>query len=238
MSICTVNGLPHELEAGLETWGQLLTTLEQGEGPARQVVAAVRFAGVDQPTFREPEALALTFRRSAPIEVELSTAGELVASARAAVLGCLEAMAESARHTAESFRLHDSVAGAPRAGGVRGDVPTAGEPDRVHPGEGDGGRAARAGAARGRLPGVPRREPGCTHRLRRERGLALGRRCSRRRHCGSSCRNGRGSCGTPATSTRARTDRMWQLRSVHRRRQLLTFLCSVGTVLHSHRLGL
>ena len=28
MSICTVNGLAHELDAGLETWGQLLTTLE------------------------------------------------------------------------------------------------------------------------------------------------------------------------------------------------------------------
>jgi hypothetical protein len=107
MSICTVNGLAHEFDAGLKTWGQLLTTLERGEGPDRTVVAAVRFAGVDQPTFREPESLGLKIRSNAPIDVELSTATQLISVAKEAVLGGLDAMAESARQAAESFRLHD-----------------------------------------------------------------------------------------------------------------------------------
>ena len=49
-----VNGLEYEALAGLKTWGQLLDALEQGVGTERVVVTAVRFAGVDQPSFREP----------------------------------------------------------------------------------------------------------------------------------------------------------------------------------------
>jgi hypothetical protein len=107
MSIFTVNGMAHEVQASLETWGQLLAVLEHGDGPARIVVAAVRFDGVDQPTFRDPEALGLDLRLAAPIDVELSTTGELVASARETALGGLDALAESARQAAEAFRLHD-----------------------------------------------------------------------------------------------------------------------------------
>ena len=107
MSICTLNGLAHEVEAGLETWGQLLAGLEHGNGLARTVVAAVRFAGVDQPTFREPEVLALDVHAAAPIDVELSTTEDLVASARETAVGGLDALAESARQAADAFRLHD-----------------------------------------------------------------------------------------------------------------------------------
>jgi hypothetical protein len=107
MSILSVNGLAQETQASLETWGQLLAVLEQGEGPARTVVAAVRFDGVDQPTFRDPEALDLDLRLAAPIDVEVTTAGELVGSARETALGGLDALAESARQAAEAFRLHD-----------------------------------------------------------------------------------------------------------------------------------
>jgi len=107
MSICTVNGLAHDIEAGLKTWGQLLTTLECGEGLERVVVVAVRFAGVDQPTFREPESLDLNLAGIAPIDVELSTTRELVAYAKETALGGLDALAESARQTADAFRLHD-----------------------------------------------------------------------------------------------------------------------------------
>ncbi|MEP7304835.1 MAG: hypothetical protein ABJA98_04885 [Acidobacteriota bacterium] len=107
MSICTVNGLAHDIEAGSKTWGQLLATLERGEGLERVVVAAVRFAGVDQPTFREPESLDLKLDGIAPIDVERSTNGELIAFARETALGSLGALAESARQAADAFRLHD-----------------------------------------------------------------------------------------------------------------------------------
>jgi hypothetical protein len=107
MSMCTVNGLAHDVQAGLKTWGQLLATLERGEGMDRVVVAAVRFAGVDQPTFGEPECLDLDLDGIAPIDVEVSTTGDLIASARETALGSLDALAESARQAADAFRLHD-----------------------------------------------------------------------------------------------------------------------------------
>jgi hypothetical protein len=107
MSICTVNGSAHEAATGLQTWGELLTALEKGHGPSRTVVAAVRFAGVGQPTFRAPGTLALELSAVAPIDVELSTGGELVESARQSIIASLDALATSARETADAFRLHD-----------------------------------------------------------------------------------------------------------------------------------
>jgi hypothetical protein len=107
MRICTVNGSEHEVGAGLETWGQLLATLERGDGPERAVVTAVRVGGVDQPTFREPLLLALDLNTAAPIDVETSAARDLVAQARQTALDGLEALATGARLAAEAFRLHD-----------------------------------------------------------------------------------------------------------------------------------
>jgi hypothetical protein len=107
MSICTLNGSEHEAGSGLETWGQLLAVLEQGDGPGRPVVTAVRFAGVDQPTFREPEILALGLSEAAPVVVEASAVGELVASARDAMLNGVETLTAVAQETAHAFRLHD-----------------------------------------------------------------------------------------------------------------------------------
>src|SRR5207342_2028354 len=96
MTSYTLNGLEHEAAAGLQTWGQLLASLERGDGAERTVVAAVRFAGVDQPTFREPEALELNLHHAAPIDIEVSTAGALVAAGRETALAGLDALAESA----------------------------------------------------------------------------------------------------------------------------------------------
>ena len=106
MSICMVNGTAHEAPAGLQTWGELLADLERGDGPSRTVVAAVWFEGVEQPTFREPEILA-TDLHAVSIDVELSTAQELVDSARQSVLVGLDALATAARETSDAFRLHD-----------------------------------------------------------------------------------------------------------------------------------
>ncbi len=103
----------------------------RGDGPERTVVAAVRFAGVDQPTFREPETLALAIssdgadRRRA---VDDGRSGHLCA--REAILGGLDAMAESARQAADCVSSARSVARAPRAGRLRRDVSAAHQPDR------------------------------------------------------------------------------------------------------------
>jgi hypothetical protein len=107
MSTFTVNGSAPEAQKGPQTWGELLTNLEHGAGPGRTVVAAVRFAGVEQPTFRDPRVLATSLNAAVPIDVELSTTQELVDSARQSVLDGLEALVAAARDTADAFRLHE-----------------------------------------------------------------------------------------------------------------------------------
>ncbi len=81
----SVSGWPHGAGSAPKKWGELLSSLECGEGLTRRVVTAVRFAGVAQPTFREPAALDQTLSAIGVIDVETSTVDELLlTSARAA----------------------------------------------------------------------------------------------------------------------------------------------------------
>ena len=107
MTICTMNGSAQDAGSGLETWGQLLAALERGNGPGRPVVTAVRFAGVDQPTFREPAVLAVDLSAAEPVDVDASSFEDIVASARQAARNGLETLTVTARSAARAFRLHD-----------------------------------------------------------------------------------------------------------------------------------
>ena len=109
MAMCTVNGVSFEARTGLETWGQLLDSLEQDDGPARSVVTAVRFDGVDEPSFRDARVLARTLGAGRDIEVETCSAGELVASTIETARQHLGPLAEAARQIADRFRNRDLV---------------------------------------------------------------------------------------------------------------------------------
>jgi len=107
MSICAVNGREYEALAGLKTWGHLLDALEQGVGRERAVVTAVRFRGVNQPSFREPLLLSQDLESGAPIDVDTCGAHALVAEAIEAALNGLGPLAEAAQQAADAFRSHD-----------------------------------------------------------------------------------------------------------------------------------
>jgi hypothetical protein len=80
-----VEAVQRSTAPGPENWGQLLDRLEYGDGPDQQVVTAVRFNGVDEPTFREPSTRARNLRALGSIEVETTTVDALLhESARAA----------------------------------------------------------------------------------------------------------------------------------------------------------
>jgi hypothetical protein len=81
MNTCTVNGAAYEATTGHETWGQLLAALEKDDGSGQTIVTAVRFEGVDEPSFREAPALARAISHGVPREVGACTALELIASA-------------------------------------------------------------------------------------------------------------------------------------------------------------
>lgn len=107
---CLVNDIPESLDFRPETWGALLAGLDRRISAGRRVVTAVRFDGVDQPSFRHPELAGLALERMARIDVEAEDAGALL---RAAV-------------DAASDSLPDLVAGVGQtAAALRGDAPDA-----------------------------------------------------------------------------------------------------------------
>ncbi len=80
-----LDGSTQAADSPHERWRELLDSLEHGEGPARRVVTAVRFAGVDEPSFREPVVLDRPLGGLGVIDVETCTVDELfLRSARAA----------------------------------------------------------------------------------------------------------------------------------------------------------
>lgn len=107
MTTCTVNGNRRQVATGLKTWGQLLVSLESTEGREPSLVTAVRFRGVDEPSFRQPSALSSDLASLGPIEVETSSLRSLLVSAAETVLEGLEPLAVAARRTGELFRRHD-----------------------------------------------------------------------------------------------------------------------------------
>jgi hypothetical protein len=74
----TVNGASRQGESRPENWGELLESLERGDGLSRQIVTAVRFGGVAVPTFREPSELSRGLHEAERIEIETSTLDELL----------------------------------------------------------------------------------------------------------------------------------------------------------------
>ncbi len=110
MAHCLVNDTPETFEFSPETWGQLLDSLDRTLVADRRVVTAVRFDGVDQPTFRSPELAAADLGRIGQVEVEAEDAAALLGAAVAAADDSLPGLVNGVRTTAASLR-----AGAPEA---------------------------------------------------------------------------------------------------------------------------
>jgi len=118
MNICAVNGQEYRALEGLKTWGQLLAALEYGSGTERSVVTAVRFGGVDQPSFREPDLLGRELETAVPIDVETTPNRQLVAEAVETALNDIAPLLEAIQRTADAFRSHDVADAQSRLGEV------------------------------------------------------------------------------------------------------------------------
>jgi hypothetical protein len=74
----TINGGAVSADSGLKKWGELFEALEQGEGMHRRVVTAVRFEGVEEPSFRDASVLARAIGEPTCVDVETSTVVDLM----------------------------------------------------------------------------------------------------------------------------------------------------------------
>lgn len=107
MLTLTINGERRIDDRPVETWGELLQALETGDGPDRPIVTAVRFDGVDAPSFRTTQATHRILEAVSDIDIELSTAQALIASSVQTALEGLSPLADSARHVGRAFRGRD-----------------------------------------------------------------------------------------------------------------------------------
>lgn len=110
MRDCLVNDAPQVLDFRPETWGELLDGLDRALGAERRVVTAVRFDGVDAPSFREPAQGGRPLSTVTRVEVEAMDAAVLVGEALGAAADSLPALADGARATAAAYRTGDPTA--------------------------------------------------------------------------------------------------------------------------------
>lgn len=104
MADCRVNDMPEILDFRPETWGTLLAALDRRMGADRRVVTAVRFDGVDQPSFRHPDLAATALDRVARVDVEAEDAAALLRAAVDAACDSLPELVAGVGQTAAALR--------------------------------------------------------------------------------------------------------------------------------------
>ncbi len=104
MAHCMVNDTPEILDFNPETWGQLLETLDQSLVANRRVVTAVRFDGVDQPSFRCGDLAVAELAGIARVDIDAEDAAALLSAAVTAAAESLPALVTGVRMTAAALR--------------------------------------------------------------------------------------------------------------------------------------
>ncbi len=104
-----LNDEEHLVENMPECWGELLDGLEQDAGGRGEVVTAVRFDGVDEPTFRDEARTTRGLTDVDLIEVETQTRGDLIDEALAQGAVAIDSLAAAVGQTGEAFRGADLV---------------------------------------------------------------------------------------------------------------------------------
>lgn len=110
MAHCLVNDTPETLNFSPETWGQLLETLDRSLVADRRVVTAVRFDGVDQPSFRSGDLAAAELSRIARVDIDAEDAAALLSAAVTAAADSLPGLVTGVRLTAAALRAGASHA--------------------------------------------------------------------------------------------------------------------------------
>jgi len=99
-----VNDTPETCDFSPETWGHVLDSLDRTLVIGRRVVTAVRFDGVDQPTFRSPELAAADLSLVDRVDIDTEDAAALLAAAVDAAGESLPGLVSGVRATAASLR--------------------------------------------------------------------------------------------------------------------------------------
>lgn len=124
MSEVRVNDQRVQLEIGQKTWGDVLATVDGRAAAEGHVVTAVRFGGVDQPSFRDETVTAEAAAGAGVIEVETVPRARLVKTTLGTAGLSLHEIAGGASRAATAFRLGDTAEGHRQLGAVLATVRT------------------------------------------------------------------------------------------------------------------
>ncbi len=104
---CLVNDSPRPLDSGLKTWGDLLNGLDQECAGGRQAVTAVRFDGVDQPSFRTPDVICQPLAGIRTIDIDILDRARVLRGTLGTAGQSLPLLAAASCRVGQAFRGHD-----------------------------------------------------------------------------------------------------------------------------------
>jgi len=107
MPECLVDTAARPVESGLKTWGELLGALDVELGSGGRLVTAVRFDGVDQPSFRDLQATGEPLAELDRIEIETRSPRELFEGTLGTARESVSALVSGAGVVAGAFRGRD-----------------------------------------------------------------------------------------------------------------------------------
>ena len=100
-----LDGAPLDLAA--ETWGQALDAIDQHLAGRGFIVTDVRFDGIDEPAFREPQVVEQALADIATVEVMSGTPESLLARCLAEAADSIEPLCQAAASVGDEFRGFD-----------------------------------------------------------------------------------------------------------------------------------
>jgi hypothetical protein len=105
-----------------KTWGDLLECLDTDAAAAGRILSSARFDGVEEPSFREPSAIARPLSGVARVDVRTAQPVAFLRECLLEAIPGLEETARRARHLADIYRGHDLKPGHEGLQGLASDL--------------------------------------------------------------------------------------------------------------------
>jgi hypothetical protein len=102
-----VNGVAQSAECSCQRWGEQLEVLDRQVAGDGLVLTAVRFDGVDQPSFRDPACALQLLGSVRVVEADSARPRDLLESSVREAVAAAEALAAGARRVGDGFRGFD-----------------------------------------------------------------------------------------------------------------------------------
>jgi hypothetical protein len=106
-----LNDVPQQFDNPFKTWGDLLNTLDARVSDEGLILSAARFDGVDEPSFRDPAAIARPLGTVRRVDVETAMPAAFLRDCLLEAIPPLHETAHTAKRLSEIYRGHDVTPG-------------------------------------------------------------------------------------------------------------------------------